>query len=94
MPRREPGATELDLALFSLKAYPKSVSHYITATQAVETAQQLVALLDQDRDRIGTLGRATSSALQIHRVLMEHSLATSNWLVEKTGLAPAYYGPT
>ena len=61
----------------------------VTATQAVEMAQQLVALSDQDRDRIGTLDRAASSALQIHRVLMEHPLATSNWLVEKTGLAPA-----
>lgn len=61
----------------------------VTATQAVETAQQLVALSNQDRDRIGTLGRAAPSALQIHRVLTEHPLATSNWLVEKTGLTPA-----
>lgn len=61
----------------------------VTATQAVETAQQLVALSNQDRDRIGTLGRAAPSALQIHRVLMEHAIATSNWLVEKTGLTPA-----
>ncbi len=61
----------------------------VTATQAVETAQQLVALSKQDRDRINTLGRAASSALQIHRALMEHPLATSNSLVEKTGLTPA-----
>ena len=61
----------------------------VTATQAVETAQQLIALSNQDRDRIGTLGRAAPSALQIHRILMEHPIATSNWLVEKTGLTPA-----
>ncbi len=61
----------------------------VTATQAVETAQQLVALSNQDRDRIGTLGRAAHSALQIHRVLMEHPIATSDWLVEKTSLTPA-----
>lgn len=61
----------------------------VTATQAVETAQQLVALSNQDRDRIGTLGRAAPSALHIHRVLMEHPIATSNWLVEKTGLTSA-----
>lgn len=61
----------------------------VTATQAVETAQQLVALSNQDRDRIGTLGRAAPSALHIHRVLMEHPIVTSNWLVEKTGLTPA-----
>ena len=28
-------------------------------------------------------------ALQTRRVLMEHPIATSNWLVEKTGLTPA-----
>lgn len=61
----------------------------VTATQAVETAQQLLALSNQDRDRIETLGRAAPSALQIHRALMEHPIATSNWLVEKTGLTPA-----
>lgn len=61
----------------------------VTATQAVETAQQLLALSNQDRDRIGTLGRAAPSAQQIHRMLMEHPIATSNWLVEKTGLTPA-----
>ena len=61
----------------------------VTATQAVETAQQLLALSNQDRDRIGTLGRAAPSALQIHRVLMKYPIATSNRLVEKTGLTPA-----
>lgn len=61
----------------------------ITATQAVETAQQLLALSGQDRDKIGGLGRVAPSVLQIHRVLMEHPIATSGWLVEKTGLTPA-----
>jgi Fic family protein len=61
----------------------------VTATQAVDTAQQLVALSSQDRERIGTLGRAAPSALQIYRGLMEHPIATSNRLVEKTGLTPA-----
>ena len=57
-----------------------------TATQAVDTAQQLLRLLDQDRDRIS--GWA-ASMLQIHRALMEHPIATSGWLVEKTGITPA-----
>lgn len=61
----------------------------VTATQAVETAQQLLALSGQDRDKIIGLGRAAPSVLQIHRVLMEHPIATSGWLVEKTGLTPA-----
>lgn len=60
-----------------------------TANQAVETAQQLLALSNQDRDRIVTLGRAAPSALQIHRLLMEHPITTSKWLVGKTGLTPA-----
>ena len=32
---------------------------------------------------------ASASALQVHRVLMEHPIATSGWLVEKTGITPA-----
>src|SRR5690606_41887972 len=58
----------------------------VTATQAVATAQQLVALSNQDRDRISTLGRAAPSALQIYRGLREHPPGTSTWLFSKNGL--------
>ena len=61
----------------------------VTATQAVETAQQLLDLSNQDRDKISGLGRATASPLQVHRALMEHPIATSGSLVEKTGITPA-----
>jgi Fic family protein len=61
----------------------------VTATQAVETAQQLLDLSNRDRDKIGGLGRAAASTRQVHRALMEHPIATSNWLVEKTGFTPA-----
>jgi Fic family protein len=61
----------------------------VTATQAVETAQQLIDLSNQDRDKISSLGRAAASTLQVHRALMEHPLATSGSLVEKTGITPA-----
>lgn len=61
----------------------------VTATQAVETAQHLLDLSNQDRDKISGLGRAAASTLQIHRVLMEHPIATSGSLVEKTGITPA-----
>jgi Fic family protein len=61
----------------------------VTATQAVETAQQLLALSNQDRDKISGLGRAAASTLQVFRALMEHPIATSGWLVEKTGITPA-----
>ncbi len=61
----------------------------VTATQAVETAQQLLDLSKQDRDKIGGLGRAAASTLQVHRALMEQPMATSGSLVEKTGISPA-----
>jgi len=61
----------------------------VTATQAVETAQQLLELSNQDRDKISRLGRAAASTLQVHRALMEHPIATSSSLVEKTGITPA-----
>ncbi len=60
-----------------------------TASQAVETTQKLLNLSNQDRDKINGLGRAAASVLLIHRVLMEQPIATSGWLVEKTGLTPA-----
>ncbi|MFE8031660.1 Fic family protein [Thiohalocapsa marina] len=61
----------------------------VTATQAVETAQQLLDLSNQDRVKISGLGRAAASTLQVHRELMEHPIATSGSLVEKTGITPA-----
>ena len=60
-----------------------------TATQAVETAQQLFGLSAQDQEKINTLGRAAKSTLKVHRALMEQPIATSGWLVEKTGITPA-----
>jgi Fic family protein len=61
----------------------------VTATQAVEAAQQLLDLSNRDRDRISALGRAAASTLQVHRALMEHPIATSGSLVKKTGITPA-----
>jgi Fic family protein len=61
----------------------------VTATQAVETARQLLDLSNQDRDKISGLGRAAASTLQVHRALMEHPIATSGSLVEKTSITPA-----
>ncbi len=61
----------------------------VTAVQAMEAAQQLLDLSNQDRDKISGLGRAAASTLQVHRALMEHPIATSGSLVEKTGITPA-----
>jgi len=61
----------------------------VTATQAVETSQQLLNLSMHDRDKINGLGRAAASTLRVYRALMEHPIATSGSLVEKTGITPA-----
>lgn len=61
----------------------------VTAAQAVETAQQLLDLSNHDRDKIRGIGRAAASTLHVHRALMEHPIATSGSLVEKTGITPA-----
>ena len=60
-----------------------------TANQAKDTAQQLLNLSNEDRDKIGGLGRATASALKIHKALLERPIATPGWLSEKTGITPA-----
>jgi Fic family protein len=61
----------------------------VTASQSMETARQLIALSSEDAARIRELGRAGLSALLVHRALLEHPIATSGWLVEKTGITPA-----
>jgi len=60
-----------------------------TASQAVETAQQLLALTGRHREAIGGLGRAASSTLKVHSALVEQPIVTSGWLVQKTGLTAA-----
>ncbi|MBT3374284.1 MAG: Fic family protein [Lentisphaerae bacterium] len=60
-----------------------------TASQAAETAQELVDLSSDDQERLATLGRASGSALRVHRALLERPIATSGWLVERTGITAA-----
>ena len=60
-----------------------------TAVQAVDTIQKIAELTNADRNEIGTLGRATTSTEKVHRVLLEHPIATPGLLVEKTGITPA-----
>jgi Fic family protein len=60
-----------------------------TATQAVETAQKLLALSKQDQEQIKRLGRAAASCLKVHRTMMEYPIASSGKLSEKAELTPA-----
>ena len=61
----------------------------VTATQAVDTARQLIDLANVDRGRISCLGRAASSTLRVHRAMMGRPITASGWLVKKTGITPA-----
>jgi Fic family protein len=61
----------------------------VSATQAVATANSLLALINADRDRIASLGRAARSALEVHLALQRQPMATSAALVKITGLTAA-----
>jgi Fic family protein len=60
-----------------------------TADQAVAASRELHELTSGDRDRIASIGRAASTALRVHRVLMERPIASGGWLVERTGITAA-----
>jgi Fic family protein len=60
-----------------------------TANQAVDTAQQLLALTGADRAKIAGLGRASASTLQVHQALMEHPIATAASLAKQASLTQA-----
>ena len=63
-----------------------------TANQAVETAQQLNTLRQNDKARLAELGRQAGSAGQVIDALFEHPIASINKLIELTGLTAATVG--
>lgn len=70
-----------------LEFFVEGVEH--SATQAVTTARQLLDLVNRDQQRIGSLGRATPSALALHRALQRQPISTAGALGAATGLTPA-----
>ena len=60
-----------------------------SARQGVETANALLELVNDDRDRIAGLGRAAPSALAVHLALQRRPIATAASLVEQTGITAA-----
>lgn len=60
-----------------------------SATQAVATANALLALVEADRRRIASLGRAATSALAVHQALQRLPIASAGALVKATGLTAA-----
>lgn len=70
-----------------LSFFADAVIH--TATQAVDTAQQLMRLSAEDGQRINGLKRTSGSAHLIHKAMLERPMASPNWIQEKTQLSPA-----
>jgi Fic family protein len=61
---------------------------HVSATQAVETANSLLAMVKRDRERIAGLGRAAPSALAIHEAMQRQPIATAASLVKATSITP------
>ncbi|MFO0688322.1 MAG: Fic family protein [Myxococcota bacterium] len=60
-----------------------------SATVAARSAKRLLELASEDGRRIESLGRATASAMAIHRVLQSKPIGTAASLAAATGLTPA-----
>jgi Fic family protein len=60
-----------------------------TATQAMETTQQLIKLSAEDGQRINGLKRISGSVHLIHKAMLERPMASPNWIQDKTQLSPA-----
>lgn len=61
----------------------------VSATQAVQTAQALLALVQRDRAQIATLGRAATSAWAVHEALQRQPVASAAALGQAAALTPA-----
>lgn len=66
----------------------------VSATQGVQTAQALLALVQRDRTRIATLGRAAPSAWALHEALQHQPVASAAALGQAAALAPATVNTT
>jgi Fic family protein len=60
-----------------------------TANQATDTANRLLKMAANDRQRIGSLERVSGSMYVVHQSMLTRPLITSKWLQEKTQLAQA-----
>jgi Fic family protein len=65
-----------------------------SGTQAASSAKRLLDLVSVDARRIEGLGRATGSALAVHRAMQRQPITTANSLVTTTGLTPATVNKT
>jgi Fic family protein len=58
-----------------------------TSGQAVDTAQRLLALFGNDRERLRSAGRIAGTALQLHETFTKHPLRTIPRMVKELGLS-------
>lgn len=58
-----------------------------TASNAVQTAQRLLAMFREDADRVQSIGRAAASALRVFNVLRERPLVTLNEVHRRAGIS-------
>ena len=65
-----------------------------SAAQAATSAKRMLDLVSVDARRIEGLGRATASALVVHRALQRQPVTTANSLVTTTGLTAATVNKT
>lgn len=61
----------------------------LTATNAMDTAKQLIDKAQQDAAIIQQQGRFAGTLSQLHQALLRHPIATAAWIKETTALAPA-----
>ncbi len=74
------------LALFIANIISKPLTALTAFMQKAASTGNIVL---SDQERIAGLGRASSSALKIHRALLGHPLATPGWLAQAADLSPA-----
>ena len=58
-----------------------------TAEGAVQTAQRLLSLFQEDQSRVQQTGRAAGSALRVHQVLQERPIVSLQELANRTDLS-------
>jgi Fic family protein len=58
-----------------------------TATEAIQTARQLIALFEADREKISRLGRPAASALRVHELLQKRPLLSIPAMTKELSLS-------
>jgi len=81
-------STQMTRSLFFAEAVA------VAASQGVESINKMAQMAETDKASIAGLGRAASSAVQIHDALLERPITTAAWLSAKTGLTAATVNKT